>query len=306
MEHGSKIFIAGHTGLVGSYLCNSLEKKGYWNLLTCPSSELDLRRQGEVDAFFSRERPEYVFMAAAVKAGVAEYGKRPVEFFSDNMLMEINILSAACRYKVKKMVLAGASCVYPESTGQVIGETCFPGGWVQKATEPYALAKAAGLKLAEYYNSEYGTSYVTAVLSNIYGITDNAHMDTTSVMPALIQRFKKAAAEQGSEVAVWRDGSNKREFLHAGDCAEALIRIMESGINTGWVNVGFGEMVSIRELAGLVAQAVNYKGDIVFDHTKPNGSKRSVLDISKLRGLDWQPSVSLEAGIRELADTIPF
>lgn len=302
MKNDSKIFVAGHTGLIGRYLFEVLSENGYHNLITCPSAKLDLRNKEEVESFFEKEKPEYVFMTAALKAGVAEYGKEPVEFFADNMLMEINILSAACGHGVKKMVLAGASCVYPESVDQIMDEACFPGGWVQKATEPYALAKAAGLKLAEYYNAEYGTKFVTAVLSNIYGMADEAHMDTTSVMPALVQRFKKAAVEKQSEVVVWGDGNNKREFLHARDCAEALLKIMESDMDAGWINVGSGNMISIHELVDLIAKVVNYKGNIVYDHTKPNGSKRSVLDIAKLRSLGWRPTVELTDGIKELAE----
>lgn len=300
MEKQSLIYVAGHTGLVGSYLVQELYSEGYNNVITKKSSELNLTKTEEVESFFAAFRPEYVFLVAAVKGGVAEYAKKPVEFFDLNMRIESNVLSSAKRHGVKKLVFVGASCVYPESEGKVISEDFFQSGWVQKATEPYALAKAAGYRLCEYYNSEYNTRFVTALLVNIFGMSDRRHFDTTSVIPSLLERFLKAVKEGSKEIVIWGDGKTKREFLHAKDCASALLRIMESNISAGGLNVGSGEMITINDLAETIAEVVGYQGKIIHDLSKPNGSQRSVLDVSKLKELGWSPQISLKEGLREM------
>lgn len=304
MDKNSKIYLAGHSGLVGGYLLKQLYTKGYNNIIVKTSDELDLTNMEAVKTFFSASKPEYVFLVAGRTGGVAEFFKRPVEYYNINMRIEMNVLECAQKYNIRKLVFVGASCVYPESQGRIIHEDDFQTGWVQKATEPYALAKAMGLKLCQYYNQEYGTNFIAALLSNIYGLADRDHLDMTTVLPAFVRRFKDAVQNNLQQVEIWGNGNAKREFLHGSDCAQALIDVMENDESYDCINVGSGSQVSINELALMVAKATGFKGKIIHDLTKPNGSNRSVLDISRLKSLGWEPQISLEDGIKELVNKI--
>lgn len=297
MDKESKILILGAGGLIGQYLVKALEDCD--KVYTPTSQEVDLKKEDNVNIYFRSIQPEYVFFCAAYKAGVEEYMKYPVQFLRDNLQMELNVIHACYEYDVKKLVYVGASCIYPESQDLLIDESYFATGWVQKATEPYALAKAAGTRLCEYYNRQYGTNYAVALLSNVYGNCDEKHFDKTSVIPAMITRFVSAVKEKKDHVVIWGTGENKREFLYVKDCARALVKIMQSDI-TGLINVGSGEMVSINELAKIIADITNFNGVIKHDLTKPNGSKRSVLDISKLQSIGWRAKYSLREGLIEM------
>lgn len=305
MEKQDKIYIAGHSGLLGKHLVCQLAKKGYENIVIRNSSELDLTQRDMVRVFFEMEKPDYVFLVAAKTGGVAVQKENPVDFFCVNMQIEMNILECARIYKVKKLVFVGASCVYPESmqTKKAVAEEMFQTGWVQKGTEAYGLAKAAGLKLCEFYNQQYNTNFVTALPVNLYGRVEKPE-EMTNVLPNLCVRIKKAVESNQEEVTIWGDGTTMREFLHVIDCADALIKIMESKINTGWINIGTGSMVSINELAKLIAENLGYKGEIRHDLTKPGGSKRSLLDISKLRALGWEAKISLQDGIKDFIESL--
>lgn len=303
MKKDSKIYVAGHRGLVGSYFMKKLEEEGYTNIVTATSSELDLRNSVAVEAFFEKEKPEYVVLVAAKRGGVAEYSKYPVEFLAENEQIEINIIMNCLKYKVKKLVFVSASCVYCEDLDIFTEEKLYE-GWVQHATEPYALAKAVGMKLCEYCNKEYGTSFVSMLPVNIYGVTDAAHTDNTSVIPAMMQRFSDAVKNGADSVVIWGDGTVRREFLHAKDLASGILAVLESELNDGWVNIGYGSMVTINELAELIAKITGFKGTIEHDLTKPGGSHRKVLDIRKIESIGWKPEISLEEGLTELYKTM--
>ena len=304
MNKESKIYVVGHRGLIGNTLIRQLKDRRYSNLVYASSSEVDLTNKEATRRFFADNRPEIVYFAAAVKGGVEEYSKFPVEYFEKNIQIEVNVINACYEFNVEKLLFVGASSIFPESFDKIVREDDFKSGWVQHGTEPYSLAKAAGTCLCEYYNTEYGTRFVTALLSNIYGLSDSDHFDRTSVIPALITRFIEARKGGKDELAIWGDGSNRREFLHVEDCASALIAIMESDINAGTVNVGAGEMVSIDELASIIAKETGFSGRITHDLSKPNGSRRSVLDISRLKSIGWEKKIDLHKGIREIVKAI--
>lgn len=299
MEKNSKIYVAGHRGLVGSYLVKKMQEEGYTNIITATSKELDLRNSAEVAQFFEKEKPEYVFLVAAKRGGVAEYAKYPVEFLAENEQIEINVIMNSLKNNVKKLVFVAASCVYSEDL-EMFTEADLMKGWVQHATEPYALAKAVGIKLCEYCNQEYGTKFVSMLPVNIYGITDESHTDNTSVIPAMLERFSNAVKNQAESVTIWGDGKTRREFLHAKDLASGILAVMNSDLNEGWVNIGYGSMVTINELAELIAKVTGFKGKIEHDLTKPNGSHRKVLDIKKIESIGWKPEISLEEGLKEI------
>lgn len=299
MEKNSKVYVVGHRGLVGSYLIKQMKAEGYTNIVTAASAELDLRDSRSVDVFFEREKPEYVILVAAKRGGVEEYSKYPVEFLVDNEQIQINVIMNCYKHKVKKMIFVATSSVYSENLEIFTEEALFT-GWIQRSTEPYGLAKAVGIKLCEYCNKEYGTRFVSLLPVNIYGVTDADHTDNSSVLPSLMRRFSEAAKSGADSVVIWGDGTVKREFLHALDLARAILAVMNSDINDGWVNIGYGSMITINELAELVAQVSGFTGRIEHDLTKPNGSDRKVLDTDKIKHIGWKPTVGLEDGLREL------
>lgn len=291
----NKLLVLGSSGLIGNEICRLLKDK--YDLITPNSKELNLLDGKSVKEYFRINKPDKVILAAAYKAGVGEYGKYPVEFLNNNIQIQQNVISNCFENDVSRFVFLGASSIYPSSDNQVIDENFFGKGWVQKATEPYSLAKAVGTKMCEYYNQEYNTNYVVASLANVYGWCKN-HYDTTSVIPAMIERFRQAAKNNSDSVIIWGTGETKRDFLYVRDCANAIRVILESDYK-GLINVGTGSVVSINSVASLIAKIVGFEGSIEHDLSKPNGSQRSVLDISKLVSLGWRPIFSLEDGLIE-------
>lgn len=300
MDKTSKIYVAGHRGLVGSAIMRGLEARGYENILVRRHSELDLTRQEEVERFFEAERPDYVFLSAAKVGGIGANSSYPADFIYQNLAIAVNIIESARRSGVKKLLNLGSSCIYPKMAPQPLREEYLMTGPLEPSNEAYALAKIAAIRLCRHYNDQYGTDYISAMPTNMYGRGDNYDAAGSHVLPALIRKFHEAKAA-GKEVTLWGDGSPLREFLYADDCAAALVFLMESGdyADIGeLINVGTGEELSIRELAERIAGIVGYRGSIAWDQSKPNGTPRKLLDSSRLRAMGWAPKVGLDEGIR--------
>lgn len=298
MEKEAKIYVAGHRGMVGSAIVRTLEKLGYHNLVTRTHRELDLCCQEAVAAFFREERPEYVFMAAAKVGGIIANSEAPADFMYENMMMEMNVIHSAWQEGCRKLLFLGSSCIYPRMAMQPMSESCLLTSELEKTNEAYALAKISGLKYCEFLNKQYGTDYISAMPTNLYGPNDNYHPTHSHVLPALIRRFHEAKEQGLKEVVCWGTGAPLREFLYVDDLADACVFLMNhySGMET--VNVGTGLELSIRELTELVAKVTGYEGKILWDHDKPDGTPRKLLDVSKLEKLGWKYRVDLEEGIR--------
>jgi GDP-L-fucose synthase len=294
---GSKIFVAGHTGLVGSTLVRRLRRDGYQNLLVRSRGELDLTRADQVDAFFNEERPDYVFLAAARVGGILANSTRPVEFLRENLLIELNVLHAAAVAGVRRLLFLGSSCIYPKHAPQPITEECLLTGPLEPTNESYAIAKIAGIKLCEAYTRQHGAEFISVMPTNLYGPGDNFDLETSHVLPALIRKFHEAKSEGRSEVEVWGTGSPLREFMHVDDMTDACIFLMNHPSPPDLINVGVGRDISIRELAELIADIVGFNGRLAFDPTKPDGTPRKLLDVSRLAALGWHPRVPLREGI---------
>ncbi|HJB24554.1 MAG TPA: GDP-L-fucose synthase [Candidatus Jeotgalibaca pullicola] len=297
MKKDAKIFVAGHRGMVGSALVRKLRSEGYRNLLLQTSEELDLRKQQEVAAFFEKEKPEYVIIAAAKVGGIMANSLYPADFFYDNMMIELNILQNAYQNDVKKLLLLGSSCIYPRLASQPIREDSLLTGSLEKTNEAYAIAKIAGLKFCEYLNQQYGTNFITAMPSNLYGINDNYHSENAHVLPALIRRFHEAKEQNASNVIVWGTGTVQREFLFVDDLADASLFLMKNYVGNQTINVGTGKEITIKELAFLVREKIGYQGEIIFDHSKPDGTPRKVLDTTCLTNMGWVHRIELNEGI---------
>lgn len=302
MNKDSKIYVAGHRGLVGSAIIRQLEKAGYTNLVTRTSRELDLRNQAQVNEFFASERPEYVFLAAARVGGILANDSYPAEFLYDNLMLEANVIHAAYRAGVRKLLFLGSTCIYPKHAPQPMPEDSLLTGPLEPTNEWYAVAKIAGIKLCQAYRRQYGCNFISAMPTNLYGIGDNFDLEKSHVMPALIRKMHEAKAAGAPTVEIWGTGSPLREFLFVDDCADACLFLMENYADEGIVNIGVGEDISIADLARLVARVVGYEGELVFDASKPDGTPRKLVDTSRINGLGWQPTVSLEAGIRVTYD----
>ncbi|ADE35625.1 GDP-L-fucose synthase [Methanohalophilus mahii] len=301
MEKTEKIYIAGHRGMVGSAIKRNLESKGYTNLICLTHSELDLTDQQAVNEFFESEKPEYVFLAAAKVGGILANSTYPAEFIYDNLMIEANIIHAAHIYGVKKLLFLGSSCIYPKFAPQPMKEEYLLTGELESTNEAYAVAKIAGIRLCKHYNQQYGTNFISVMPTNLYGPNDNFDLETSHVMPALIRKFHEAKINNESKVTIWGSGSPKREFLHVDDMADACIYLMENYdyADIGeFVNIGVGKDLSIKELAELIKDVVGYEGDIVYDSSKPDGTPRKLLDVSKLNGLGWTSSIGLKEGIK--------
>lgn len=298
MEKEAKIYVAGHRGMVGSAIVRTLEKLGYHNLLTRTHRELDLCSQEAVAAFFREEQPEYVFMAAAKVGGIIANSEAPADFMYENMMMEMNVIHSAWQEGCRKLLFLGSSCIYPRMAMQPMSESCLLTSELEKTNEAYALAKISGLKYCEFLNKQYGTDYISAMPTNLYGPNDNYHPTHSHVLPALIRRFHEAKEQGLKEVVCWGTGAPLREFLYVDDLADACVFLMNhySGMET--VNVGTGLELSIRALTELVAKVTGYEGKILWDHDKPDGTPRKLLDVSKLEKLGWKYRVDLEEGIR--------
>ena len=297
MKNTDKIYIAGHNGLVGSAIVRALQNKGYINLIYKSSKELDLRNQSAVDNFVEQERPEFIFLSAGKVGGIVANNSYRAEFLFDNLMMAANVMHAAHINNVTKLLYLGSSCIYPKMALQPIKEEYLLTGILEQTNEPYAIAKIAGIKLAQAYKDQYGHNFISAMPTNMYGLNDNYHPENSHVLPALIRRFHEAKIENKEEVIIWGTGSPKREFLYADDLAEACIFLMQSYNDREIINVGCGEDISIKELAETIKNIVGYQGKLNFDTSRPDGTPRKLLDVSKLHSLGWKHTVSLEDGI---------
>lgn len=298
MEKGSRIFVAGHRGMVGGAILRELLRQGYTNILTRTRAELDLTDQAAVQSFFSQERPEYVFLAAAKVGGIVANDTAPADFLYENMMLEMNVVHAAWRCGCRKLEFLGSSCIYPRLAPQPMKESCLLTGALEKTNEAYALAKISGLKYCEYLNRQYGTDFISVMPTNLYGPGDNYHPEHSHVLPALIRRFHEAKVAGAPEVVCWGDGSPLREFLYVDDLAGLCVFLMNHYSGDETVNAGSGQEVSIKDLTQIVARVVGYEGEIRWDTSRPNGTPRKLLDISKATALGWKATTSLEAGIR--------
>lgn len=298
MEKNSKIYVAGHRGMVGSAIVRELKKQGYTNIITRTHQELDLCRQDEVEKFFAEEKPEYVFLAAAKVGGIVANSSALADFMYENMILEMNVIHSAWKNNCKKLQFLGSSCIYPRMAQQPMTESCLLTGELEKTNEAYALAKISGLKYCEFLNKQYGTDYISVMPTNLYGPNDNYHPEHSHVLPALIRRFHEAKENNLSEVVCWGDGSPLREFLYVDDLADLCVFLMNNYSGDETVNAGTGKEISIKELSELVAKIVGYQGKIVWDTTKPNGTPRKLLDVSKSKAMGWTYKVELEDGIK--------
>jgi len=299
MDKRSRIFVAGHRGLVGSAIRRRLLQEGFTNLILRSRGELDLTNQAAVDAFFAAEKPEYVFLAAAKVGGILANSSYPVEFLRDNLAIENNVIEAAYRNGVKKLECLGSSCIYPKMAPQPIKEEYLLTGPLEPTNEWYAIAKIAGIKLAQAYWRQYGFRAISLMPTNLYGPGDNFDLQSSHVLPALIRKAHEARLKHLPEMVVWGSGEPRREFLHVDDMAQAAVFLMLHYDSADIINVGVGEDISIRELAELVCRVVGYRGQLVFDESKPDGTPRKLLDVSRLRNLGWRPRINLEEGIAQ-------
>ena len=298
MEKGSKIYVAGHRGMVGSAIVRELERRGYANIVTRTHSELDLTRQDAVEAFFAKERPEYVFLAAAKVGGIVANKEALADFMYENMILEMNVIHSAWKNGCKKLEFLGSSCIYPRMAPQPMPESCLLTSSLEKTNEAYALAKISGLKYCEFLNRQYGTDYISVMPTNLYGPNDNYHPEHSHVLPALIRRFHEAKASGAESVTCWGDGTPLREFLYVDDLADLCVFLMDNYSGNETVNAGTGKELTIKELSELVAGVVGYAGEIKWDSSRPNGTPRKLLDVSKAKSLGWEYKTELEDGIR--------
>lgn len=302
MEKGAKIYVAGHCGMVGSAIVRELQRQGYTNFITRTHKELDLIRQDQVEEFFAAEKPEYVFLAAAKVGGIAANQSALADFMYDNMILEMNVIHSAWQNGCKKLEFLGSSCIYPRMAPQPMPESCLLTSSLEKTNEAYALAKISGLKYCEYLNRQYGTDYISVMPTNLYGPNDNYHPEHSHVLPALIRRFHEAKVTGVKSVTCWGDGSPLREFLHVDDLANLCVFLMNNYSGNETVNAGTGKELTIKELAELVAKVIGYVGEINWDTTRPNGTPRKLLDVSKAASLGWTYRIELEDGIRMAYD----
>ncbi len=300
MESNAKIYVAGHRGMVGSALVRKLQAEGYHHLLLRSSRQLDLRRQEEVEMFFHRERPEYVFLAAAKVGGILANDTYRAEFIYDNLMIEANVIHAAWKYGVKKLLFLGSSCIYPKMAPQPLKETYLLTGPLEPTNEPYAVAKIAGIKLCEAFRDQYGCHFISVMPTNLYGPGDNYDLETSHVLPALLRKFHEAKKEGRDKVVIWGTGTPRREFLHVDDLADACFFLMQHYDERALVNIGTGEDIAIKDLAALIARIVGFEGRIEHDLSKPDGTPRKLLDVSRLHQLGWRHRIGLEEGIRQV------
>ena len=297
MQPDASIFVAGHTGLVGSAIVRKLQAAGFNNLVLRPRAELDLRDQHAVESFFAHERPQFVFLAAARVGGILANDSYPAEFLRDNLVIESNVIDSARRHGVHKLLFLGSSCIYPKHAPQPMPEDCLLTGSLEPMNEWYAIAKIAGLKLCQAYRRQYRFDAISAMPTNIYGPGDNFNLQSSHVVPALIRKFHEAKEARAPEVQIWGTGTPRREFLHVDDLAEACLFLMQRYQEDLWVNVGWGTDVSIAELAGMVAKTVGYGGRVRYDSSKPDGTPRKLLDVARLTALGWQARIPLTEGL---------
>lgn len=299
LDRNKKIYVAGHRGLVGSAIVRRLEKDGFKNIITRTHQELDLTRQAEVEQFFAEEKPDYVILAAAKVGGIYANDTYPADFIMKNLQIECNVIDAAYKNGVKKLLFLGSSCIYPRECPQPIKEEYLLSGYLEKTNEAYALAKIAGLKMCAFYNQQYGTDYISVMPCNLYGINDNFALENSHVLPALMRKFHEAKVKNEPTVTVWGSGKPLREFLNVDDLADACLYLMDHYKGNEFFNVGYGKEVTILELAQMIKKVTGFQGEIVMDSSKPDGTPRKLTDISRLAELGWQPKIDLEEGLRQ-------
>jgi GDP-L-fucose synthase len=297
MEKSAKIYIAGHRGMVGSAIERKLNAEGYHNIIHRTSNELDLRNQQAVNTFFELEKPDYVILAAAKVGGIHANNTYRAEFIYDNLMMEANIIHAAHSNKVKKLLFLGSSCIYPKMAPQPLKEEYLLSGYLEVTNQPYAIAKIAGIEMCDSYRAQYGCNFISAMPTNLYGTNDNYHPENSHVLPALIRRIIIAKKNNDPMVTIWGTGTPRREFMHVDDLADACYFLMQNYNEAGLVNIGWGEDVSIKELAEMITVEVGYTGALEFDVTKPDGTPRKLMDTTKINSLGWKPSIKLKEGI---------
>jgi GDP-L-fucose synthase len=304
MDKTDKIYIAGHRGMVGSGLERKLRKVGYTNIVTRTSSELDLKNQQAVNIFFEVEKPVYVILAAAKVGGIYANNTYRAEFIYDNLMMEANVIHAAYLNKVKKLLFLGSSCIYPKLAPQPLKEEYLLSGYLESTNQPYAIAKIAGIEMCDSYRAQYGCNFISAMPTNLYGTNDNYHPENSHVLPALIRRIIQAKKNNDPIVVIWGSGMPRREFMHVDDLADACYFLLQNYNEAGLVNVGWGEDVSILELATLISTEVGYTGAFEFDTNKPDGTPRKLTDTTKLTNLGWKPSIKLKEGIKRTIEEV--
>lgn len=302
MEKQAKIYVTGHRGLVGSAVLRALQQQGFNNLVMQTSQELDLRIQVHVERFFEQEQPDYVLVVAGKVGGIMANSTYPAEFIYDNVMIAANVIHASYKYKVKKLLFTGSSCIYPKLAPQPIKEDYLLDGKLEPTNDAYAIAKITGIKMCQAYNKQYGTQFISAMPTNLYGINDNFDLQSSHVLPALIRKFHDAKERNAQEVVLWGTGRPLREFLFVDDLADALLFLMEHYNDSEIINVGVGKEISIRELAELIRDIVGFQGKLVFDAAKPDGTPRKLLDVSKIQQLGWQAKTPLADGIRKTYD----
>jgi len=298
MEKFAKIYIAGHRGMVGSGIERKLRAEGYNNIIYRTSSEMDLKNQDLVNSFFHVEKPDYMILAAAKVGGIHANNTYRAQFIYDNLMMEANIIHASYLNKVKKLLFLGSSCIYPKMAPQPFKEEYLLSGYLESTNQPYAIAKIAGIEMCDSYRAEYGCNFISAMPTNLYGTNDNYHPENSHVLPALIRRIILAKKNNDPSVVIWGTGTPRREFMHVDDLADACYFLLQNYNEAGLVNIGWGEDVSIKELASIIATEVGYTGALEFDTTKPDGTPRKLLDTTKINNLGWKPSIKLQEGIR--------
>jgi len=297
MNKEATIYIAGHRGMVGSAIQRRLTSLGYEKIITMSSAELDLRIQERVNEFFEAERPDYVFLAAAKVGGILANNTYRADFIYENIMIQSNVIHSAYATGVKKLMFLGSSCIYPKMAPQPLKEEYLLTGLLEPTNEPYAIAKIAGIKMCDAYRSQYGCDFISVMPTNLYGPNDNYDLQNAHVLPSLVRKFHEAKLNNAPEVNIWGSGTPKREFLHADDLADACVYLMNNYSDAGLVNIGTGEDISISDLAGLIQKVVGYEGAVVYDSTKPDGTPRKLMDVSKLTGLGWKFSIPLEKGL---------
>ncbi|NLR65296.1 GDP-L-fucose synthase [Chitinophaga varians] len=304
MNSEAKIYIAGHRGMVGSAIVRRLTRDGFNNIVTRSSSDLDLRNQAAVAAFFEQERPDYVFLAAAKVGGIVANNTYRGQFIYENLMIQNNVIHHAYLHQVKKLMFLGSSCIYPKMAPQPLKEEYLLTGPLEPTNEPYAIAKIAGIEMCDAYRAQYGCNFVSVMPTNLYGPNDNYDLNNSHVLPAMLRKMHEAKVNGRPEVVLWGTGTPKREFLHADDMADACFFLMQHYNEKGLVNIGVGEDISINDLAYLIRQIVGYEGKLVFDSTKPDGTPRKLMDVGKLHSYGWQASIKLEDGIRNVYEEV--
>ena len=300
MESSKVIFVAGHRGMVGSAIVRALKERGALNIVTRTSKELDLRNRTEVDQFFEQEKPEVVYLAAAKVGGIHANATYPADFLVDNILITTNVIDASCKHGVEKLLFLGSSCIYPRLASQPISEEALLTGPLEPTNEAYALAKIAGLKMCDAFRKQHGCNFISAMPTNLYGPGDNYHPENSHVLPALIRRFHEAVRDGENEVVCWGSGSPKREFLHVDDLAKGLLHLMDHHNSEGWINIGTGEDLTIKELALTIANVVGYRGDVIWDTSRPDGTPRKLLNVDRINEMGWKAEIELRHGIESV------